>query len=61
MPTAVAMQSPAPPAVRIPPMQAPPAPVSAPGKNANWWPLIIGANVLFVLVVILILIFALKK
>jgi hypothetical protein len=55
------------PAAQFPPMQVPyppppaPTPQPAPAGKVNWVPLIIGANVLFVLIVILILIFALKK
>jgi hypothetical protein len=48
----------------MPPMPMPPPPKpqppAAPAKT-NWMPLIIGANVLFFLIVILVLIFALKK
>ena len=52
------------PQMQMPPMPMPPPPKpqppAAPAKT-NWMPLIIGANVLFFLIVILVLIFALKK
>ncbi len=56
------------PAMQFPPMAAPPVPQPPPaaapgaaGGKVNWIPVIIGANVLFIIIVIIVLIFALKR
>jgi hypothetical protein len=49
------------PQMPAPPLAQPPLPAPAVPAKTTWMPLIIGANVLFVIIVVLILIFALRR